>query len=61
MNKYIKIKTYGKKVCYFVETDWERKTLVANGFRQDDSNSNVMYSYDKNAEYIAKIVKVGGI
>lgn len=51
----------GKLVRYRCRTQWERKTLMANKFRQEGADRMVLVSDREGAEYVARTVAQGGI
>jgi len=45
---------------YRYRTEWERRTLIANGFVKSDKGDDVMESSKEGAEYCARQIKHGG-
>jgi len=55
-----KIEVVGTQVRYRYETDWERRNLLANQFKEDKKAEQIMVSNDPNAKGVAEIIKTGG-
>jgi len=55
-----KIEVVGNQVRYQYETNWERRTLLANQFKEDKKDTQVMVSNDPNAKGVADLIKSGG-
>ena len=52
----------GDTVRYRCRTQWERKTLMTNGFKVEDiADSMVLVDDRPGAEYVARTVRQGGV
>ena len=57
----VEITIDGDEVRFHHPTDWERRTLMANGFKRDPKQEFVMVSSKPGADEVAKIVLQGGL
>jgi len=57
----VQITVDGDEIRFHEPTEWERQTLLANGFRRDTKREHVMVSSETGAYEVAKIVSRGGL